>query len=542
MRSVVRLGMLSFAVLLAKDLVPGPQVLTIVSEVDDTDQPYAIYLPRHFDASLKYPLVISLHEEGTNHRLGLRRVFGRGNRPRETDAEAANGPFPPFPDVDFLVAAPLARGTLGYQGLAETDVYDVLADIKKHFFIDEDRVYLTGSSMGGGGALWLGLTRPDLWAAIAPVCPTPPAETEELAGNALNLPVRIFQGALDPLVPAAESRAWSERLKAAGAPVEYIEFPTVKHNAWDYAYRGASIFRWFAAQKRQPFPRRVRFSTRSYKYSSAYWVRIDDFVPGDLASIDAQFTEFNQIAIRTSGLDAFALQPAGHALYDPKVVVSLVIDGATFKISRGGALAFSRTADGWKPAPFVRPESAKRPGSEGPIREAISRRHLYVYGTADSPEEEELSRRRAVAECAANWLKPPLRLLLSLRAVPDSEVTAADLRDSDLVLFGTKTTNRLIARFADRLPLELSPSAADYGVLFIAPVGDRYVLVNSGLAWWTGAPAGRLPYELLPGLGDYVLFKGGFTNVVAEGFFSRDWKVPAGQASQLTAAGVVQIR
>ena len=57
---------------------------------------------------------------------------------------------------------------MGYQGIAEKDVYDVLADVKARFSVDEDRVYLTGLDMGGGGALWLGLTRPDIWAASWP--------------------------------------------------------------------------------------------------------------------------------------------------------------------------------------------------------------------------------------------------------------------------------------------------------------------------------------------------------------------------------------
>ena len=109
----------------------------------------------------------------SNHRLNLRRVFGKGNLPGESDLEATRV-FPPLGDVDFIVASPLAHGTMGYQGVPEQDVLDVLADVKRRFRIDEDRVYLTGLSMGGGGTLWLGLTRPGLWAAIAPVCASVP--------------------------------------------------------------------------------------------------------------------------------------------------------------------------------------------------------------------------------------------------------------------------------------------------------------------------------------------------------------------------------
>ena len=96
---------------------------------------------------------------------------------------------------------------MGYQGIAEKDVYDVLAGVKTPLPIDEDRVYLTGLSMGGGGTLWLGLTRPDIWAAIAPVCPAPAQGLEELAPNALNLPVHLFHGDEDRAVPVEVSRA-----------------------------------------------------------------------------------------------------------------------------------------------------------------------------------------------------------------------------------------------------------------------------------------------------------------------------------------------
>ena len=81
--------------------------------------------------------------------------------------------------------------------------------------------------MGGGGALWLALTRPDVWAAVAPVCAATIPGSEELAPNALNLPIRLFHGDARPAVPVASSRAWQRRLLDAGVPAEYIEYPGV---------------------------------------------------------------------------------------------------------------------------------------------------------------------------------------------------------------------------------------------------------------------------------------------------------------------------
>jgi pimeloyl-ACP methyl ester carboxylesterase len=561
------------AVLLGQPYTAGPQVLTYVSDVDDSVQPYGLYLPRNFDASRKYPLVISLHGDFSNHRLVLRQVFGIENQiratydwpligprqmgaferrtlRRETDSEAANGPFPPFPNVDFIVATPLARGSMGYQGIAEKDVYDVLAEVKKRFPIDEDRIYLTGLAMGGGGTLWLGLTRPDVWAAIAAACPVAPQGTEELAPNALNLPVRLFQGALDPLVPVDVSRGWNVKLRDAGARVEYTEYPVVKHNSWEEAYKNAAIFNWFAGFRRDRFPERVRFTTRSYAYRSAYWVELDGLTPGNLASIDVKFTGPNQIEVQTTGLEGFTLRPAGHPLCDSSRPVSVKVDGTTLKAGPRPALSFSRTEKGWKEALYVPPAGWKRPGAEGPIREAVSRRHLYVYGTADSPDETELKRRRAQAEFAAKWVDTRQPLLLSLRAVPDKEALEAASRGADLVLFGVKETNSLIARLVSVLPIELNPGAADYGLVFIAPAPNGYVLVNSGLPWWTGAEGDRRevfpftppPYSFLTGFGDFILFKGSLKNVVAEGRFDRNWKVPAEQAAKMAATGTVQIR
>jgi|YNPMSStandDraft_1061717.scaffolds.fasta_scaffold00775_6 fermentation-respiration switch protein FrsA (DUF1100 family) len=537
------------ATLAAQLYPPGPQVLTFLSDADDSDQPYALYLPGNFDPARKWPLVISLHGAGSNHRLNLRRVFGRGNLPGETDAEATRR-WPPLPDVDFIVASPLARGTMGYQGLAEKDVYDVLADVQRRFPVDEDRVYLTGLSMGGGGALRLALTRPDVWAAVAAVCPAVPAGLERLAGNALHLPVRLFHGELDPVVPVAVSRKWHRLLLDHDVPAEYIEYPGVRHNSWDRAYQNASIFEWFKQFRRQRFPRRVRFATDAYKYRSAYWIELDGLTPGEIASIDARFPATNRLEIRTSGVDGFTLRLEGHPDYVPSRPLELTVDGQRVALPREAALSIRKLSARWEPGRYQPAAGEKRPGLEGPIGEAITGRHLYVYGTSAAGSAEEIESRRRVAAQAADWSSPRGRLLVFFRVLADNEVTEADLRSSHLILFGNRQTNLLLARLADRLPLELNPGAADYGLVYVAPAGERLVLVNSGLPFWTGAERARravfgfvpLIPRLLDSFGDFILFRGSLDQVVAEGRFDRNWKVPPEAAARMLATGAVKIR
>jgi hypothetical protein len=133
---------------------------------------------------------------------------------------------------------------------------------------------------------------------------------------------------------------------------------------------------------------------------------------------------------------------------------------------------------------------------------------------------------------------------------PDIAVTDEELDSDSLILFGTRETNSLIARFVDRLPLALSAGAADYGLLFVAALGKHYALVSSGLPWWTDfEDAGRPvnPYAPpifaeLATLGDYVIFKGSLAQVAAEGRFDREWKVPADAAAKIAATGTVSVR
>ena len=531
----------------AQTLQTGPYVLTFHSDVDDSDQPYAIYVPRTYDPSRKYPLVVSLHGSGSNHRLDLRRVFGKGNLGGESDAHASRY-FPQWQDVDFIVASPLARGTMGYQGIAEKDVYDVLDDVKKRFSIDEDRVYLTGLSMGGGGALWLALTRPDVWAAVAAICPSGPPGTEEFAANALHLPIHLFHGALDPLVPVQGIRQWNALLEQSGAQIEYTEYARARHNSWDFAYKDEAIFDWFSRFHRNRYPERVRFVSESYKYSSAYWVQLDGLTPGVAASIDARFAAPNRVVVETRSLPGFTLKIAGHPSYSSSGPIAVTIDGQAVRLGR--SLSFSKGPRGWQSTPLVIPAGAKRGGAEGPISEAISARHVYVYGTAGPAPAEELEKRQNVALQAAAWSSPAEPLALSFRVVSDKEIDPRGLENASLVLFGTKETNVAIARLAPTLPLALNSSAADYGLLFIYPMNGHYALVNSGLPWWTGMDEAGfsgpafvpLSLRILLSLGDYVLFKGSLENVVASGRFDNNWKIPATDARQLRASGAVEIK
>ncbi len=542
----------------------GPQVATFYSEIDDSEQPYGLYIPPGYDPQKQYPLVIMLHGAMSNHRLALRRVFGKSNLPGQNDAEASRV-FPKWKDIDYVVATPYARGTMGYVGIPEADVWRVIEECKANFSIDENRIYLTGLSMGGGGTLFIGLSRPDVFAAIAPVCPAPPGEAWDLMGNALNLPVAIFQGGADPTVRPEGVRQIRDELLKCGASVEYYEFPGVQHDVWVQAYQNENIFHWFDGQVRNNFPQRINYSTRWFKYNSAYWVLFDKLTPGTLANIDARFTGPNLMEIKTGNLEAFTLRLKGHPSLKATDPLTVKINGVTVQSAPKLNHSFILKEGKWIAEKYEAPVSAKKPGLEGPMSEVLTSRNIFVYGTQGVSGMEEAMTRRAFGKKAADfsvswgsWFEQPS--LVNPRVISDREVTADDYLSSNLVLFGTKETNSVIAKLADKLPMHLHGDASQYGLVYGYPVNGKLVVVISGIPFWTskpmqpGAPpaadrgrrgirfAGGEGAKGLAGMGDYLLFKETNDQVISEGYFDNDWKLPADALQKMKASGVVEVK
>jgi predicted esterase len=547
--SLIAFLLINLSTVNAQKLKSGPQVMSFHSSADDTDQPYGLYLPKNFDENKQYPLVIMLHGAGSNHRLALRRVFGKSNFENENDVEASRY-FPEWQDVDYIVASPFARGTAGYQGIAENDVYQVLEDVKKRFSIDINRIYLTGLSMGGGGTLWVGLTRPDIWAAIAPVCPAPPMTTKDLTGNALNFPVHFFHGDADPVVPIQWSRDFHQDMKKLGVNSFLTEYPNVLHDSWVQAYENGRIFKWFDQFKRNPYPLTINFSTHSLKYNKAYWAEVLQIDQSQVANIKASWTSKNQLVIETSSVLAFEIHPDNHPNYQKTEKLSIKIDQKELELAAGKPLKFYKTNGQWATAISPAPVLTKSSKLPGPIFDAFSNRHVYVYGTADNPSKEILELRREEAFKAANWSQYRGeflgRMMFFPRVISDKEVRKSDLEEANLILFGTKETNAIIMENAQQLPIHLSSNSSEYGLLYVYPFGNRYHVISSGLNWWSnqqesGFPFVNLVHRQLPDFKDFILFKGSTQTKIAEGYFDHDWKLSENSKSALLKSEMVNL-
>ena len=133
--------------------------------------------------------------------------------------------------------------------------------------VDRRRLYCTGLSMGGYGT-WSMIARyPGFFAAAAPICGggdverlkvelehegAPDFDIEALKKNAKALPIWVFHGAADTVVPQAESELLIDALKAAGSSsVKFTSYAGVGHNSWTKTYDDPAFYRWLFAQQRK---------------------------------------------------------------------------------------------------------------------------------------------------------------------------------------------------------------------------------------------------------------------------------------------------
>jgi poly(3-hydroxybutyrate) depolymerase len=201
--------------------------------------PYRIYVPKNYDKSRKYPLIVLLHGAGGDETNFL---------------ESYGHMWPKLAEErGYILASVNGRGPLsGYREETggEQDVIDVLNLMKSHLSIDTSRVYLGGHSMGGGGTWRIGLKYSDRFAGLIPIAGSSTALVPGLEASlksARKLPVMMVCGVKDALIPVAGCRAIAEKAKAFNLPVKYAEYADGDHLSVA-VMSILDIFNWLDAQ------------------------------------------------------------------------------------------------------------------------------------------------------------------------------------------------------------------------------------------------------------------------------------------------------
>jgi len=474
----------------------GLVVRGYVSRIDRSVQPYGLVVPSTWSrtAPRKWRLDVWFHGRGET----LSELNFLWDRTRNA------GEFTP---ADTIVLHLYGRYCNANKFAGEVDLFEALDDVKRHYKIDDNRILVRGFSMGGAATWHIAAHHAGLWAAAAPGAgfaelqryqkisdadrDAMPAWYTKLwrlydatgyAANLFNTTVVAYSGEIDPQRQAAT--IMGEAMATEGMTLTHIIGPQTPHRYHpDSKPLIEERVSAAAERSRDAYPRSVRFTTFTLRYHRMKWLQVDALERHwERARVDADFTDSHTLRARTTNTAAltFELGP-GAPLLDPATPVTIGIDGQTLTApgpltDRSWTAHLEKKAGKWMIAPAIDNGVRKKHGLQGPIDDAFMDSFIFVKpsGTADPWVTAEMD--RAIREWRSQFRgEPQVRL--------DTDISDADIASSNLVLWGDPSSNRLIARVADRIPAKWAPGRMPI-LIYPNPLNpERYVVLNSGFTF-----------------------------------------------------------
>jgi hypothetical protein len=541
------------------------------SKVDGTVQPYAVVVPEGLALDRLTPARLDVVLHGRDATISEVRFLDRHD----------GKPTPKGPAHEGKITLHVfGRGNNSYRWAGETDVFEAIEAVRRAYPVDDRRVVLRGFSMGGAGAWHLGLHHPGLWSSVeagagftetrmyAKLKDVPPFQEKALhiydavdyALNAFNVPMAGYGGEDDPQLRASTNIV--EALKALGFGMkteglvtrgEGIDFVRIVGAKMGHKVDPASatLLNAFHDEHARAGlnlnPKRVRFVTYTVKYGKAAWLSVESLREHyRRAEVDAEIVGDRVVVRKAENVGILAVDRhagatidfGGGRTYDLETAVKGLLPNVYFRQSDEG---------GWRQLDYnesraveENADHAKRRGLQGPIDDAFTGPFLCVRGTATpwSPAAGRWSAAR-LEQFAATWASG-MRGEVAIK--DDVAVTADDLAEKNLILFGDPGSNRQIARVLKDLPtlvwtrseLKLagvSYTPADHVPVLIAPNPlnpRRYVVLNTGHTFGAAEFAGTNAL-LYPRLGDYAVMQtdGRNATVKASGYFDEGWSLRA---------------
>ncbi|MEN9576270.1 MAG: hypothetical protein RL514_4125 [Verrucomicrobiota bacterium] len=550
-----------------------PVVRGYASKIDGSVQPYGLKVP-----------VTYLTGDDKPRRLDFW-LHGRGDTLNEIafiDGQSrAGGTF--LPD-DAFVLDPYGRFMNAFKFAGEVDVWEGLDHAAKHYPIDRNKLAMRGFSMGGAGAWHLGAHHPDKFASVNPGAGFVDVKNYQKLGDKLaTIPwyEQKLWNLYDPLacpINLANStlvaysgeddgqKAAADLMEAAllkeGVKMTHIIGPKTGHSyEKDAKVVVAKLVDEATNKGINQQPKKVTLVTHSLKFNRVHWVTIDAMEKHwEEARIEAEWKAESSLAVSTKNVNGFTIggsAPGRFLALKGGTQVSVVVDGQqpAFGAMRGTSFRKDggRWVQGASPRHLIigdkdgRAQIAgmpyyKIPNLQGPIDDAFMDSFVMVRPTGQ-PLNAAVGQwaKTELAEAAFHWRR---YFRGEPRVKDDSAVSDDDIKASNLVLWGDPSSNKLLARIADKLPIQWNGKEIKVGgktydatkhapaFIFPNPLNpSRYVVINSGFTFpqYAGASNSqqtpKLPdwaiLDLSVPLADRVLGKG----VVAADFFGEKWEV-----------------
>jgi len=389
-----------------------------------------------------------------------------------------------------LVLHPFGRFSCANKFAGEIDTFEALAHAKKFYPIDDNRIMMRGFSMGGAAAWQFATHYASLWCGANPgagFSETPdflrvfqnedvnaaPWYEQKLwswynaTDYALNLaqcPTVAYSGELDKQKQAAD--VMEKAMLAEQMELVHIIGPQTAHKIHpdslvEIERRLADIAAW----GREVIPSEVHFTTWTLRYNEMNWLRIDELAQHwERSRVHAKIVGIRHVHIVTKGVTALTLHmPSGHCSFPLTEKPEVMIDEQQFAVSRPKSdkswKVHLRKKDGkWAEelSPLA-PGLVKSHGLSGPIDDAFMDAFLFVSPTGAPLSEATGKWVTAEQDHAKFEWRRQFRGDAPVKA--DKDITDADIAANHLILWGDPSSNAVLAKVIDKLPLQWTKDA-----------------------------------------------------------------------------------
>lgn len=574
-----------------KDKLPAMVVRGYKSKIDGSFQPYGIILPEDYKPGETQPRPLHFW------------AHGRGEQLSELDfinqRLTSKGEFTP---PGAFVLHLYGRYCNANKFAGEVDLFEALADAKKHYPIDEARLVMRGFSMGGAAVWQFGTHFAGMWAVVQPgagfaeskeflklgTAPDKPLPSEweqklwrwyDSTGYVANLATTTtvaYSGEIDrqkqacdimiryarqetgnanPPVAAlgkvapGDGAPKAEYARVAGTAPDlalyHVTAPNVPHKISPEAKLEIEKLAEQAVVKgREKMPKRVHLTTYSLIYPRMDWVRIQAMErQWERADITAERVGDSSIKASTRNVRQFTITPNRSRLNQRGTSGSVVIDGQNVvTANHPDGIEFIKGTDGkWTcEAGAKRAFPGKNPEVCGPIDHAFMDSFIFIRPTG-----------KPLNKGVGDWVEGELGRAVSqwravfrgdARVAADTALTAADIANSNLVLWGDPNSNSVLKKIADQLPIKWDGKQLVFGgttydaahhapvLIFPNPLNPhKYVVLNSGFTFREAAAINNA--QQTPKLPDWAIidlrtapdaYQPG--KIVRAGFFDEQWQ------------------
>ncbi len=216
---------------------------------------YRILYPENYSQGKKFPVLLFLHgsgERGNDNEKQLLHGSDLFLNPSNREKYPAIVLFPQCPEGKSWASFDIRTGEGGRKiynrpngtkpGEMAVLLEGLLKEVIKNEKADKKRIYVMGLSMGGFGTLEMLYLYPKTFAAAVPICGR--HLTNLASVYAKQVPIWLFHGAKDSVVPVYFSRDLYAKLKELGAEVKYTEFPEANHDSWTGTFATPELLPW----------------------------------------------------------------------------------------------------------------------------------------------------------------------------------------------------------------------------------------------------------------------------------------------------------